>query len=168
MSPPSAITIRAQEPSDIALLAETFDQPKVIWGTLATPFISNDQRQKRWGETPDNVARLVAVIDGKPIAAASLHRETRPRRSHTGSLGMAVHDAFAGRGVGAALMRALVDLADNWWNLARLELEVYSDNDRAIALYERFGFEREGLMRAHAWRDGQYVDTVPMGRLRLP
>jgi putative acetyltransferase len=94
-------------------------------------------------------------------------RETRHRRSHAAGLGMAVHDAYAGRGAGTALMQALVDLADRWWNIKRLELDVYVDNDRAIALYERFGFEREGVLRAYAWRDGAYVDTIAMARLRL-
>ena len=107
------------------------------------------------------------MIDGKPIGAASLHREERHRRSHVASLGMAVHDAYAGRGAGSALMAAIVELADRWWNLKRLELNVYADNARAIALYERFGFEREGLMRAYAWRDGEYVDSLAMARLRL-
>lgn len=161
------IIIRAQEPADIAALAETFEQPKVIWGTLAEPWISTDQRQKRFGEATANEARLVAVIDGKPIGAASLHREPRHRRSHVGSLGMAVHDAYAGRGAGSALMAAIVDLADRWWNLTRLELDVYADNARAIALYERFGFEREGVRRAYAWRDGGYVDSLAMARLRV-
>jgi putative acetyltransferase len=167
MSPPSEILIRAQEPADIPALSETFDQPRVIWGTLAEPLVSIDQRQKRFGESAPGVARLVAVIDGKPIGAASLEREARHRRSHAAGLGMAVHDAYAGRGVGTALLAAIVDLADNWWNLRRLELSVYADNARAIALYERFGFEREGLMRAYAWRDGGYVDSLAMARLRL-
>jgi putative acetyltransferase len=167
MSPSSDILIRAQEPGDIAALSDTFDQPLVIWGTLAEPLVSVDLRQKRFAESSPNVARLVAVIDGRPIAAASLHREERHRRSHAASLGMAVHDGYARRGVGSALLAAIVDLADNWWNLKRLELNVYADNGRAIALYERFGFEREGLMRAYAWRDGAYVDSVAMARLRL-
>jgi putative acetyltransferase len=89
------------------------------------------------------------------------------RRSHVGSIGMAVHDAYAGRGAGAALMAAVLDLADNWLQLKRIELTVYADNPRAIALYERFGFEREGLCRAFAWRDGAYADAVAMARLRL-
>jgi putative acetyltransferase len=63
-------------------------------------------------------------------------------------------------------MRAGVDLADNWLNLTRLELEVYTDNEAAIRLYERFGFEVEGTLRQHAFRDGQYVDSHMMGRLR--
>jgi putative acetyltransferase len=65
------------------------------------------------------------------------------------------------------LLSAIIDLADNWLNLKRLELSVYTDNIRAIALYERFGFEREGLCRAYAWRDGAYVDSLAMARLRL-
>ena len=81
---------------------------------------------------------------------------------------MAVHDAYAGRGAGTALLRALIDQADRWLNLTRIELTVWSDNDRAIGLYERFGFEREGLLRAYAWRDGGYVDALAMARLRPP
>ena len=81
---------------------------------------------------------------------------------------MAVHDAYAGRGAGSALMAALVDLADNWLNLKRLELSAYADNTHALALYERFGFEREGLFRRlRLGGTGPHVDSVAMARLRL-
>jgi putative acetyltransferase len=56
-------------------------------------------------------------------------------------------------------------MADKWLNLTRLELEVYTDNESAIRLYERFGFEREGTLRQHAFRDGKYVDSYFMARL---
>jgi putative acetyltransferase len=79
---------------------------------------------------------------------------------------MCVHDEWQGKGVGGALMRAGLDLADNWLNLTRLELEVYADNEPAIRLYERFGFEHEGTLRQHAFRDGRYVDSYMMARLR--
>ena len=65
------------------------------------------------------------------------------------------------------MLTALVDQADRWLNFRRLEITVFSDNTRAIALYERFGFEREGLLRAYAWRDGAYADCIAMARLRL-
>ena len=107
----------------------------------------------------------MAVIDGKAVGSASLNRFEN-RRAHAGSIGMAVHDAYAGRGAGSALMAALVGQADNWLNLKRLELNVWSDNTRAMALYERFGFEREGVFRNYAWRDGAYADSVAMARLR--
>jgi putative acetyltransferase len=63
-------------------------------------------------------------------------------------------------------MHAGIDLADKWLNLTRLELEVYTDNEAAIQLYKRFGFELEGTLRQDAFRDGQYVDSYKMARLR--
>ena len=63
-------------------------------------------------------------------------------------------------------MTALIDAADKWLDLRRIELTVFADNERAIRLYERFGFEREGIMRAYAFRDGRYADGVMMARLR--
>lgn len=167
MSPPSDILVRATEPEDMPAVTEVFNQPRAVWGTLQTPFVSVADRRKRFEATPPGAVRLVAVIEGKVIGVAGLEPASHPRRAHTGSIGMAVHDAYAGRGAGTALMAALVDQADRWLNIKRLELNVYADNARAIALYERFGFEREGLFRAYAWRDGAYVDSVAMARLNL-
>jgi putative acetyltransferase len=166
MSPPSDILIRAMEPGDLPDLTEAWGQPRAIWGTLQLPFVSLEARQKRYAQNGPLATHLVAVIDGKAIGSIGLTRYEN-RRAHVGYIGMAVHDAYAGRGAGAAMMQAVVDLADDWLNLKRLELSVYADNARAIALYERFGFEREGLYRAYAWRAGEYVDSIPMARLRL-
>ena len=161
------ILIRALEPEDMADVTEVMNQPRAIWGTLQVPFTSLAERQKRSQATPPGHVRLAAVIDGKVIGMCGLHPADNVRRAHTAAIGMAVHDAYAGRGAGTALMAAVVNQADRWLNIRRLELNVYSDNARAIALYERFGFEREGLFRAYAWRDGAYVDAVTMARLRL-
>jgi putative acetyltransferase len=62
-------------------------------------------------------------------------------------------------------MTALLNWADNWAQVLRVELSVFADNERAIRLYERFGFEREGLCRADAMRNGRLADTVTMARL---
>ena len=166
MDPPDDILIRALEPGDLPDLTEAWNQPLAYAGTLQLPYTSLDSRQKRYASTDAASTRLVAVIEGKVIGMIFLARFEN-RRSHVGSIGMAVHDAYAGRGAGTALMAAVIDLADNWLQLKRLELGVYADNTRAIALYERFGFEREGLNRAYAWRNGDYVDSIAMARLRL-
>lgn len=166
MEPSPDILIRALEPGDLPDLTEAWNQPLAYAGTLQLPYTSLESRQKRQAASPAGLIRLVAVIDGKVIGSIGLSRFEN-RRSHAGEFGMAVHDAYAGRGAGTALLGAIIDLADNWLNLKRLELSVYDDNARAIALYERFGFEREGLHRAYSWRDGAFVDAISMARLRL-
>ena len=158
------ILIRAQEPQDMADITELLNQPRAVWGTLQLPFTSVESRVKRFESAPAGRTPLVAVIDGKVIGNATLQR-LEGRRGHVGTIGMAVHDAFAGRGAGSALLRALIEQADRWLGLSRIELTVWTDNPRAIALYERFGFEREGLLRSFAFRDGEYVDALAMARL---
>jgi putative acetyltransferase len=81
-------------------------------------------------------------------------------------MGVAVE--WQGKGVGSKLLAAALDIADNWMNLQRVELSVFADNDAAISLYCKFGFETEGLLRDYAVRDGVLVDTLSMARLRRP
>ncbi len=157
------ILIRASEPEDVPDLTQVMNQPRAVWGTMQVPFTSVATRRERCKTVP--TTHLVAVIDGKVIGSLGLNR-LDGRRGHAGVIGMAVHDDYAGRGAGTALMAAAVEQADRWLALRRLELFVWTDNTRAIALYERFGFEREGLMRSYAWRDGEYVDAISMARIR--
>lgn len=161
------LKIRRAEPDDYLAVYEMFTAPDVYGGTLQLPYPSRDQWRKRAAETPENLFNLVAVIDDRVVGMVGLETfPNRPRRRHVGSIGITVHTEFQGKGVGTALMAAAVDLADNWLNLTRLELEVYVDNEAAIHLYERFGFVYEGTLRQHAFRDGEYVDSNVMGRLR--
>ena len=160
------LEIRLAEPDDASAIYEMFRSPKVYEGTLQLPYPSREQWRKRIAEG-DGHYNLVAVSGEHLIGMVSVHTfPDRPRRRHAGKIGISVTDAWQGKGVGKALMEAAIDLADKWLNLTRLELEVYSDNDAAIRLYERFGFEREGVLRQHAFRDGCYVDSIMMARLR--
>ena len=79
---------------------------------------------------------------------------------------MAVHDDWQGKGLGYALLSEALEIADNWMDLHRVELEVYTDNKRGVRLYERCGFEVEGTLKKYAYRDGLYVDVYAMARLR--
>ncbi len=163
---PATIQIRALEAGDFDDVAEIFAQPLALWGTLQTPYVGVEARRARHLSLPPGHTIVGAVIDGKVIGTAGLHPEANRRRAHVASIGMAVHDAYAGRGAGRALLAAVLDLADRWQNYSRIELTVWSDNDRAIRLYEAAGFVREGLHRGYAFRDGEYVDAICMARLR--
>ena len=162
------LTIRRAEADDSSALYEMFASPMLYANTMQLPYPSREMWRQRLAESGGGRHNLVAVVDGRVVGMFSLRAFTRPRRQHAGAVGMSVHDDWQGKGVGSALMRAGVDLADNWLNLTRLELEVYTDNEPAVRLYERFGFEREGLLRRHAYRDGRYVDALIMARLRMP
>jgi putative acetyltransferase len=144
-----------------------FTSPKVYEGTLQVPYPSREQWRRRIAES-DSCYNLVAVSGEHVIGMLTIDTfPNRPRRRHVGRIGISVNEAWQGKGVGKALMQAGIDLADNWLNLTRLELEVYSDNESAIRLYQRFGFEHEGIMRQHAFRNGKYVDSIMMARLRM-
>jgi putative acetyltransferase len=88
------------------------------------------------------------------------------RTRHKGSVGIMVHRDYQGMGIGRALMEALLDVADNWLMLVRVELDVYTDNAVAIALYEKLGFVIEGTAKMNAIRNGEYVDAYMMARIK--
>ena len=110
--------------------------------------------------------RLVALAGQGIVGMAALHaQQPSLRRGHVRGLVIAVAQAWQGRGVAPQLMTRLLDWADNWAGVLRVELTVHADNTRAIALYTRFGFAPEGRHRAYALKNGRYVDSLSMARL---
>ena len=161
-----AVEIRAACPSDAEGIAAIANLPGFRAGTLRLPFQSVEETRQWLEKSPPNSTGLVAVLDGQIVGNAGLNR-LAGRRIHSGSIGMGVHDDYTGCGIGSALLGALVDIADNWLAIKRLELTVYIDNAPAIGLYEKFGFETEGRLRAFGFRNGEYADAFTMARLRF-
>ena len=136
----------------------------VAAGTLRIPFEGAGLWQGRFANSgPGRI--LVAEIDGQVIGGIGFHRYSG-RTRHAGTFGMGVLPAHQGRGVGSALLTTVIDLADNWYNLRRLELEVWVDNEAAIGLYRKFGFEEEGVYRRYGYINGHFVDALAMARIR--
>lgn len=146
------LIIRALEPGDWPEIAALTELPKVRWGTLRLPYTPKE-RWRKWMESPaEERTGIVAALDWRIVGVADIF-QSKGRRRHVASIGISVHDDFHGRGIGTALMAALVDTADNWLDLKRLELTVYVDNAPAIRLYRKFGFEVEGTRRGDTFRD---------------
>jgi L-phenylalanine/L-methionine N-acetyltransferase len=161
------IEIRHAEPSDYEAIHKIYTQPKVVWGTLQLPYSPAERQRERLTAPPEGGYILLACVDNEVVGHLNLYTFPKsPRRKHVGSIGMGVHDEWQGRGVGTALMEAVVQFADKWLQLSRLELSVYTDNEPGIHLYRKFGFEIEGAMRQFAYRDGEYVDVYMMARVR--
>ena len=159
------LIIRAARVTDAEGVAAIAALPGFRHGTLRLPYRSPEEtRRFLEGIGPDDLA-LVGERDGAILGQAGWQR-FKGRRSHVAVIGMGVHDDHAGRGIGAALLAALVDAADRWYAIRRLELSVFPDNEAALRLYRRFGFLEEGRSRQDSFRDGCYSDVLRMARLR--
>lgn len=167
-APAGAVRFRRAESSDAAAIATLMSDPEVFGGLLQLPYPGVEAWRKRLESRAHEADALhLLALDGeRVVGSAGLHSLAwTPRRKHVAGLGISVAHAWQGRGIGNELMRRLLDWADNWAGYLKIELSVYTDNARAIALYRRHGFVEEGVSRAHALRDGRYVDSLLMARL---
>ena len=168
-APEPKIVIRRPRPDDAAAMVAIMGDLEVLPGLLQLPYATEAAWKKRIEEMPVGPTTgelfIVAERSGEVVGNAGVHPVQHVRRRHTAGIGMAVSQHAQGQGVGTALMAAIVDWADNWAQLLRLELTVYTDNAAGIALYRKFGFVHEGTHLAFALRDGVYVDAHCMARL---
>lgn len=107
---------------------------------------------------------FVAVTGNEVIGWCDISRHFFPSHAHRGNLGMGILPAYRGKGLGRRLIEATLKAAREA-GFARVELNVYEDNSRAITLYEKVGFEREGIVRRAAHIDGRFIDAIGMALL---
>jgi ribosomal protein S18 acetylase RimI-like enzyme len=107
---------------------------------------------------------FVALDGGRVVGWCDVTPRERPTTQHSGVLGIGVLPEWRGGGVGRQLIEHALE-ASRAFPLARVELAVRADNDRAIALYRRIGFEVEGRRRHAMLVDGVYYDDIIMALL---
>lgn len=159
------LVIRPVRLDDAQAIHEIRIQPRVVWGTLSLPSTTLEGVRQRLQSPEPNTHSYVAELGGKVVGMIGIHGKTG-RKSHCAGIGMMVHDAYQGKGVGTALMAAAIDLADRWLGILRLELDVYPDNESAVKLYKKMGFVEEGIQGKAVFRDGEFVDLIMMARFR--
>jgi RimJ/RimL family protein N-acetyltransferase len=123
--------------------------------------VADERRYLRGVRRSSHAAVLLAEADGAVVGRMSLARDPHPASFHVADLGLMVAASHRRRGVGTALLDAAVAWARSV-GVAKLELHVFPHNEAAIALYERFGFVREGYRRGHYFRAGELIDAVLM------
>jgi L-phenylalanine/L-methionine N-acetyltransferase len=162
---PAGVAIRRLAQSDARALEQLMSDRAVYATGLDLPHTSTEQWQLLLARAGPNDHHLGAIHEGRLIGWASLQVCSEWRRRHAAALGIAVARAWWRRGVGKVLIDELLVLADDWLHLQRIELSAFANNDAALSLYQRFGFEVEGLQRGWAFQEGRFVDAYLMARL---
>src|SRR5579864_8258632 len=154
---PTPWRIREVQPSDaediIALLKTSFAEPGNNLLTEAGEFSMTIEQEVTFlteQSLRTDWVGYVAVTREKPARVIGLvTAEGRQRRAirHRASIGITIAQAWRGQGIGKALMRQIIKWAKETEGITRLELEVLARNEVAVHLYERLGFEREGVVR---------------------
>lgn len=166
-----AIVIRPAELKDAAALNSIRRHKEVFMSLMALPSETIRSTEDFLASRTARDHLMCAEITGNDgpfiVGMAGLHIKPLLRERHGAEIGIMVHPDFFRQGVGTALMDAIVDLADKWLMLKRLELSVYPDNIAAIKLYKNFGFVEEGVMKYAGIRHGNYTDIVLMARYKL-
>jgi putative acetyltransferase len=160
------VIVRRAEPADAQGLKELGDavgsEPE---GWLVTTngwrSAADERRYLRAIRRYPHAAVFVAEDGGRIVGRLSIARDQHPASRHVADLGLMVAASHRRRGIGSALLDAAAEWARHA-GVSKLELHVFPWNEPAIRLYERFGFEREGVRRAHYRRGDDYVDAVLM------
>jgi RimJ/RimL family protein N-acetyltransferase len=165
------IRIRSAEPADAQQLVELAqrigsEHGDYLLTTETWRGVAEERRYIKSVRRDADAALYVVDDDDRIVGRLSLARDPHPASRHVGDLGLMVAAEYRRRGIG----RALLDQAIDWARVAgirKLELHVFPWNEPAIALYESYGFVREGLRRGHYLRDGVDVDAILMA-YRVP
>ena len=165
--------IREADPADASEVVDLFQRLYAETKFLlyepgeAVPAVRETADRMALAAQNETGAMFVAEAQGKLIGVAFGNRGGAKKTRHSLFLVMAVLQAWTGRGVG----RSLIEAREGWAvskRMHRLELTVSTMNHRAISLYEKVGFAREGVKRHSLNIEGRYVDELYMSKLVGP
>ena len=111
----------------------------------------------------ENQLFILGLIENEIVASLVFSAGRRPRIRHSGEFGMSVRRQYWGLGIGSFMLDTLIDWARGTQIVKKINLRVRTDNERAIALYERKGFVIEGTISKQVFIDGAYFDHHWMG-----
>lgn len=131
-------------------------------GELDISIEDEEKLIRRWKASP-NTNFLICEIDSEIVASCIISgRQGRKRLAHVVTLGISVNKEHWGKGIATELMKAQFEFCHNN-KIRKINLEVMVNNHKAKALYEKLGFEVEGIERMAICVDGEYIDNYYMG-----
>jgi RimJ/RimL family protein N-acetyltransferase len=147
---PINITYREAEPSDAGKFLEYCkivgsESDNLTFGEEGIPFSISQEADfiRKFAGNPGSVM-IVAFDEGELIGTGAVSVVSgKPRFAHRSEIAISVRKDYWGKGIGTGIMNILMDFAKKS-GAEVLELEVRSDNEAAISLYKKFGFEKIG------------------------
>lgn len=163
------VRLRAREPEDEPLLYRWFNDPEVTMH-LSLRYPLSHAQEKDFIQGSARIGYNAATFGVETIAESQLIGgvgfESVSPENRSAVLGIAIGDKqFWNSGYGTDAMRVICRFGFDMMNLHRIELEVYADNARAVHVYEKVGFQLEGIRRRAIFKFGHYQDLHVMGLL---
>ena len=165
-----AVRIRRALPEDAGAVLRYLGQvggetDNLTFGSEGPGLTESEERQYLTGAGgSDNSLAIVATVGDAIVGSLTFDGGRRPRLRHAGEFGISVAQAYAGLGIGKALIEHMLDWAERGGVVRKINLKVRVDNAAAIGLYERMGWVREGRTTRDTLIDGQFNDCLLMGR----
>lgn len=112
--------------------------------------------------TKNTSLMLIGLVGNEVVSQLFIDVSSQPRLAHIGTIGVSVSKRFWGQSIGMRMLIAAIDWAKKQ-RMAKLQLQVRSDNNAAIALYKKLGFVIEGTITRSIKIDNIYYDEYTMG-----
>lgn len=137
------------------------------------PFSSED-----FNISPENIGKYIEYLNTRPnsifylaqiedeiVGIAYLEGGKRDRTFHCTNLGIGVLKKYNNIGIGSVLTKSLIEYAHQGEYIAKIDLQVRSDNKSAVLVYKKCGFTVEGKSSRALFIDGEFYDYINMGMI---
>lgn len=163
VQPVPGLSIRYTVPQDGEWLKKWLLDPSVAEAFPMCGEPEVDDAVRRWISFSRVRSSLTVEMDGRPVGISTLYVQPYKRILHQTEFGLIVDEAYRGRGIGSFLLSSIMKLGKKHFHIELLHLQVYQGN-RAMQLYERFGFKTFGMQTHWLKEDNRYVGRVFMER----
>lgn len=166
------ITIRTAKEADAEgylNLCKSIMAEDIYFLTQPDEFTLTVEQEREWLQSHienENHLVLVAEVEEEIIGQLDFSNGCKKRIAHTGGFGIGVHKDYRGLSIGTRLLEALLHWANQHPLIEKVNLCVHSTNERAITMYEKHGFRKEGArLRDLKYGENNFVDTILMGKI---
>ena len=160
------IILREIEEGDLNSIVKWRNDPAILRWLFSYSPLSKVKQRKWYEKYLDDVTQQIFIIEVKeekiPIGTVGL--TNIDYKNQRGELTIIIGEKnYRGRGLGDECLNLLVKFAFDEMNLRKIKTLVFSDNEKAIKLYEKCGFVEEGVLKEEIFKDGMYKDVLIMG-----